>query len=138
MFNISEKYSGKEKRNTIGYYKGREEERQDLRKKLHPVSRELDNYFYSSLHKRSWWPNGRFIRKKYYYYAQPGLGCFYEKNNVAQLKDLRELKNSMKKNELKTFIEYSFIEDNQYTITIEYCSNCEEHQTYTFHKSELY
>ena len=138
MFNISEKYSGKEKRNTIGYYKGREEERQVLRKKLHPVSRELDNYFYSSLHKRGWWPNGRFIRKKYYYYAEPGLGCFYEKNNVAQLKDLRELKNAVKKKELKTFVEYSYIEDNQYAITIEYCSNCEEHQTYTFHKSELY
>ena len=138
MFNISEKYSGKEKRNTRGYYKGREEERQVLRKKLHPVSRELDNYFYSSLHKRGWWPNGRFIRKKYYYYAEPGLGCFYEKNNVAQLKDLRELKNAVKKKELKTFVEYSYIEDNQYAITIEYCSNCEEHQTYTFHKSELY
>ena len=138
MFNISDKYSGKEKRKTIGYYKGREKARQDLRKKLHPVSRDLDNYFNSVFHERGWWPNGLFRRKKYYYYADPGLGCFYEKNNVEQLKDLRELKNETKKNKLKSFIEYSYIEDNQYAITIEYCSNCEEHKTHTFHRAELY
>ena len=138
MFNISDKYSGKEKRKTIGYYKGREKARQDLRKKLHPVSRDLDNYFNSVFHERGWWPNGLFTRKKYYYYADPGLGCFYEKNNVEQLKDLRELKNETKKNKLKSFIEYSYIEDNQYAITIEYCSNCEEHKTHTFHRAEIY
>ena len=138
MFNISDKYSGKEKRNSIGYFRNREKERQELRKKLHPISRDLDNYFHSVLHKRGWWPNGLFTRKKYYYYADPGLGCFYEKNNVEQLKDLRELKNETKKNKLKSFIEYSYIEENQYAITIEYCSNCQEHITHTFHQAELY
>ena len=96
MFNISEKYSGKDKRKTIGYYKGRENERQDLRKKLHPVSRDLDNYYHSMLHKRGWWPSGLFLRKQYYYYAKPGLGYYYEKNNVEQLKDLGELKKEIK------------------------------------------
>ena len=138
MFHIDEKYSGKEKRNTIGFFKGKELERQKLRKKLHPVSRDLDNYFHHKLHKRGWWPNGLFLRKQYYYYAKPGLGCFYEKNNVEQLKDLRELKKETKKNLLKNFIEYNFIEDNQYVITIEYCSNCEEHKTHTFHRAEMY
>ena len=137
MFQIDEKYSGKEKRKTIGYFKGREIERQNFRKKLHPVSRELDNYF-CNLHKKAWWPNGTFIRKKCYYYAEPGLGYFYEKHNVEQLKDLRELKKETKKNKLKSFVEYNYIEDNQYTITIEYCSNCEEHKTHTFHREELY
>ena len=138
MFHIDEKYSGKEKRNTIGFFKGKELERQKLRKKLHPVSRDLDNYFHHKLHKRGWWPNGLFLRKQYYYYAKPGLGCFYEKNNVEQLKDLRELKRETKKNILKNFIEYNFLEDNQYIITIEYCSNCEEHKTHTFHRAEMY
>ena len=138
MFHIDEKYSGKEKRNTIGFFKGKELERQKLRKKLHPVSRDLDNYFHHKLHKRGWWPNGLFLRKQYYYYAKPGLGCYYEKNNVEQLKDLRELKKETKKNILKNFIEYNFIEDNQYVITIEYCSNCEEHKTHTFHRAEMY
>ena len=138
MFHIDEKYSGKEKRNTIGFFKGKELERQKLRKKLHPVSRDLDNYFHHKLHKRGWWPNGLFLRKQYYYYAKPGLGCFYEKNNVEQLKDLLELKKETKKNILKNFIEYSFLEDNQYVVTIEYCSNCEEHKTHTFHRAEMY
>ena len=137
MFQIDEKYSGKEKRKTIGFFKGREKERQIFRKKQNPISRELDNYF-GKLHKRAWWPNGTFIRKKYYYYAEPGLGYYYEKNNVEQLKDLRELKKDSQKHKLKSFVEYNYIEDNQYTITIEFCSNCEEHKTHTFHREELY
>ena len=136
MFQINEKYSGEDKKKTIGYLK--EEERQNLRKRQHPVSRELDNYYHTILHKRGWWPNGLFIRKKYYYFADPGLGCFYEKNNVEQLKDLRELKKESNKHKLKEFIEYQYIEDNQYAITIEYCSNCEEHKIHTFHRAELY
>ena len=138
MFHIDEKYSGKEKRNSIGYFHKNELERQKLRKKLHPVTRELDNFFNHKLHQRGWWPNGLFLRKQYYYYAQPGLGCYYEKNNVEQLKDLGELKKETKKNILKNFIEYNYIEDNQYVITIEYCSNCEEHITHTFHSAEVY
>ena len=136
MFQIAEKYSGKEKKKTIGYLK--EEDRQKLRKKQHPISRELDNYYQTILHKRGWWPNGLFTRKKYYYFADPGLGCFYEKRNVEQLKDLRELKKESKKHLLKSFIEYSYIEDNQYAITIEYCSNCEDHKSHTFHRAEIY
>ena len=138
MFQIDDKYSGKEKRKTIGYFKGKEKQRQELRKKLHPVSRDIDNYFHHALHDKAWWPSGIFSRRKYYYYADPGLGCYYEKNNVEQLKDLRELQNETKRDKLKSFIEYSYIEDNQYAITIEYCSNCEEHIIHTFHSAELY
>ena len=138
MFHIDEKYSGKEKRNSIGFFHKNEPERQKLRKKLHPITRELDNFFNHKLHQRGWWPNGLFLRKQYYYYAQPGLGCYYEKNNVEQLKDLGELKKETKKNILKNFIEYNYVEDNQYVITIEYCSNCEEHITHTFHSAEVY
>ena len=45
MFHIDEKYSGKDKRNSIGFLRGKELERQKLRKKQHPISRELDNYY---------------------------------------------------------------------------------------------
>ena len=138
MFQIDEKYSGKEKKKTIGFFKGKEKQRQVLRKKQHPISREIDNYYNSFFHERGWWPNGLFIRKKLYYYADPGLGYFYEKNNVEQLRDLRELRNESKKHKLKDFIEYKYLEDNQYAITIEFCSNCEEHKTHTFHSAELY
>ena len=136
MFQISEKYSGQDKKKTIGYLK--EKDRQNLRKKQHPISRELDNYFHTILHQRGWMPNGLYIRKKKYYYADPGLGCFYEKNNVEQLRDIRELKKDTNKKKLNYFIEYKYIEDNQYVITIEYCSNCEEHKIHTFHRAELY
>ena len=136
MFQISEKYSGQDKKKTIGYLN--EKDRQNLRKKQHPISRELDNYYHTILHQRGWMPNGLFIRKKKYYYADPGLGCFYEKNNVEQLKDLRELKKDSNKQKLNYFIEYKYIEDNQYVITIEYCANCEEHKIHTFHRAELY
>ena len=135
MYKIDEKYSGKEKRKTIGYLK--EEDRQILRKKEHNVSRILDNYFHPKFHERAWWPNGIFLRKKYYDYDDSGLGYFYEKNNVEQLKNILEV-TKIKKNKLQDFIEYQYLEENQFSITIEYCANCHEHAMHTFHSSELY
>ena len=78
---------------SINIAKKGENFRQIYRKKIHPISRELDNYYKPSLHKRSWFPNGKYIVKRYYYYANPGLGCNYEKNNIEQLKDLIEFQN---------------------------------------------
>ena len=57
---------------------------------------------------------------------------------MEQLKDLKEIYKETRKQKLKDFIEYKYIEENQYIITIEYCANCEEHLTYTFHKADLY
>lgn len=42
------------------------------------------------------------------------------------------------KKEVRDFVEYDYIEANQFLITIEYCSNCEEHQTHTQHDSDVY
>ena len=139
MFRTDERYSGKEKRKYIEKTRKNEPERQRLRKISHPVSRELDNYFQPSLHGRGWFPNGRYIVKRHYYYANPGLGCNYEKNNVEQLKDLIELQQEkLKKKNKQNFIDYSYMEENQYIITIEFCSNCKEHQIFTSHHSDLY
>ena len=91
MFRIGEKYSGLEKKKLIQKKKNSEEFRQNYRKKNHQISRELDNYFSPDLHERGWFPNGKYIVKQYYYYANPGLGYHYEKKNVDQLKDLRML-----------------------------------------------
>ena len=139
MFRIDERYSGKEKRKIIEKTRKNEPLRQKLRKKQHPVSRELDNYFQPKLHERGWFPNGKYIVKRHYYYANPGLGCNYEKNNVEQLKDLIELQNekSQKKTNYK-FIDYSFMQENQYMITIEFCSNCKDHEIFTSHHADLY
>ena len=139
MFRIDERYSGKEKRKIIEKIRKNEPERQKLRKRQHPISRELDNYFQPKLHERGWFPNGKYIVKRYYYYANPGLGCNYEKNNVEQLKDLIELQQEkIQKKTNHKFIDYSYMEDNQYVITIEFCSNCKDHQIFTSHHADLY
>ncbi len=114
-----------------------EEQRQYLRKKEHKISRLLDNYYFPAIHEKAWIPNGIFKRKKYYDYGDSGLGYYYEKNNVEQLRNINEIV-KLKKNKLQEFIEYKYLEDNQYSITIEYCSNCQEHSMHTFHSSELY
>ena len=90
MFRVDERYLGLERKKYIEKTKD-ERTHQILRKIHNPISRELDNYFRPKLHKRAWFPNGKYIVKRYYYYANPGLGCHYEKNNVEQLKDLIEL-----------------------------------------------
>ena len=138
MFRISDKYSGLEKRKLID--KKRDEEyRQNYRKKNHEISRELDNYFFPKLHKRGWFPNGKYIVKQHYYYANPGLGYHYERKNVDQLKDIIKLQEEKSKKKAKQdFVDYKFISDNQYIVTIEFCSNCKEHENFTSHSAELY
>ena len=88
MFRIDERYTGREQRKIINKIKNNEPARQNLRKMRHPISREMDNYFQPKLHERAWFPNGKYIVKRHYYYANPGLGCNYERNNVEQLKEL--------------------------------------------------
>ena len=138
MFRISDKYSGLEKKKLIEKKKD-EQYRQNYRKKNHQISRELDNYFFPKLHSRGWFPNGKYIVKQHYYYANPGLGYYYERKNVDQLKDLIKLQEEKAKKKAKQdFVDYKYISDNQYIITIEFCSNCKEHENFTSHSAELY
>lgn len=138
MFRISEKHSGYGKKQ-IKELKKDEKKRQKFRKKMHPISRELDNYYQPKLHDKGWFPNGLYILKKKYYYANPGLGYNYEKNNIEQLKDVIEVqKEKLQKQIKRTFIDYNYIGDNQFIITIEFCSNCKEHERFTFHHAEFY
>ena len=121
-----------------GYIK-KESKRQQFLKKLFKVTNQVPNYFSPEFHKRSWWPNGKYLIKRRYNYTQSGLEHYYEKNNVEQLKpiknsDLFEMKNEIKKQEvLKDFKEYENITPGNFVITIEYCSSCEEHFNITQH-----
>ena len=138
MFRVSEKYSGTERRRIIEKSKDKVE-RNKLRRQKNPITRELDNYFKYEPHKRVWYPNGLYILKKPYYYAEPGLGHFYEKNNIEELMDLRKLKEEkQRKLKINNFIDFTFLQENQFIITIEYCSNCKEHSIFTSHSAELY
>ena len=95
--------------------------------------------FFLKLHNRGWFPNGKYIVKQHYYYANPGLGYYYERKNVDQLKDLIKLQEEKAKKKAKQdFVDYKYISDNQYIITIEFCSNCKEHENFTSHSAELY
>ena len=137
MDKVDEKYSGKDKRLTQGYLD--EKKKQELRKKNAGVSRTLDNYYWPKLHDRAWFPNGLFIRKKQYSYADSGLGYYYEKNNVEQLKTLIDLNEERKKKTYEQqYVEYQYIDPYQYTVSIEYCANCNEHKTHTRHSQEMY
>ena len=121
-----------------GYIKT-ENKRQLFLKNLFKVTNQVPNYFSPSYHKRSWWPNGKYLIKRRYNYTQSGLEHFYEKNNVEQLNpiknsDLYEMKREVKKPEvLNDFKEYENITPGNYVITIEYCSSCEEHFNITQH-----
>ena len=140
MFGISEKYSGQENKEAIEKFKANGQEYQKYRKKIHPVTRDLYRYFNPRLHNNIWRMNGLYKKNKYYYYIGPSLG-FIDKEGNKKYDKLEQNKiriNSSNKAKIKSFPEYKFIEENQYEIIIEYCSNCEEHQTYTFHKTEIY
>ena len=136
MFSIPEKYLGDEKKEAIKKFKLKD---QAYRKKLHPLSRELYRYYNQRFHTNVWNPNGLFQRNKYYYFIGPSLGFIDQEGNKRYDKsEQNKVKMNLIKTQMKSFPEYNFLEENQYEIIIEYCSNCQEHQAYTFHKAELY
>ena len=115
-------------------------DRQIFLKNLFKVTNQVPNYYSPEFHKRSWWPNGKYLIKRRYNYTQSGLEHYYEKNNVEQLKpiknsDLNEMRNTVLKKEesLKDFKEYNNIMKGNFIIIIEYCSSCEEHNNITQH-----
>ena len=123
-----------------GYIKT-ENKRQVFLKDLFKVTNQVPNYYSPKFHKRSWWPNGKYLIKRRYNYTQTGLEHYYEKNNVEQLNpiknsDLFEMKKEKvlrKEEKLKNFKEYENISPGNYVITIEYCSSCEELYNITQH-----
>ena len=136
MFSIPEKYLGDEKKEAIKKFKLKD---QAYRKKVHPISRELYRYYNQKFHTSVWNPNGLYQRNKYYYFVGPSLGFIDKEGNKRYDKsEQNKVKTCLKKSQIKSFPEYDYLEDNQYEIIIEYCSNCEEHQAYTFHKAELF
>ena len=136
MFNISEKYSGKDKKEAIRKFKLKD---QEYRKKIHPVTRELYRYFNQKFHISNWNPNGLYQRNKYYYFIGPSLGFIDKEGNKRYDKtELNRERAKSNQKKIKIFPEFNFMEENQYKIIIEYCSNCEEHQAYTFHKEEIF
>lgn len=127
---------GKENSKRQGYMK-LEKDKQNFLKKLCIVTNPVPNYYSPDCHKRSWWPNGKYIVKRRYNYTQSGLEHYYEKNNVEQLRPIDTEKKVKKDSDyIKHFIEYDSIIPGNYAITIEYCSSCEDHSGITQHGIE--
>jgi hypothetical protein len=96
----------------------------------------MDNYFDPKLHNKAWWPNGIPHVKKGYEYTQTGLSYHFENNNVLQ--KLNQETREKQKKEIKQFEEFQHIGPDEFVVTIEHCSNCEDHQTHTHHSSDIY
>lgn len=116
-----------------------EKERQKYRKQNMKSSRFLDNYYNAKIHEKYWNPNGLYIIKKNYQYgSDTGLSHYYENQNVLEKKEVKPKSEEKVKQRPKNFIEFDYIEENDIIITIEHCSNCEDHQTHTNHSPEGY
>ena len=115
-----------------------DKKRQYLRKKDNDFSNPIDNYYFPKFHDRAWWPNGEYIIKRRYNYTGIGLEHYYERNNVQQLKVVedKEVKEKKDADYLQDFREYYNLKKNEYIITIEHCSSCEEHKNITQHQTD--
>ena len=91
-----------------------------------------DSYYNPKLHKKNWEPSGKFKEKNQYTYGDSGLG--YNLNN----KDITPKEKSTLNKTQTHFLEFDFIENNDIIITIEHCSNCEEHLSHTNHVNDIY
>lgn len=134
-------------------------ERQKFRAERVISTRFLDNNYNSNMYKTEYWkPNGIFIVKKRYEACDSGLTYFFEKEGVISKKDLTEnkenpyyhshqkggkLMKSYEKKEIQVnpviYPEYSTMRNsNERIVTIEFCSNCEDHSMHTDHSSQSY
>ena len=107
-----------------------------IKPKAHPEksTRLKDNYFNPKLHNRNWEPSGKYQEKKIYTYGDSGLGFNIPENN----KISKNNNKTSNKNSQTHFLEFDFLENNDIIITIEHCSNCEEHLNHTNHVNNIY
>ena len=91
-----------------------------------------DNYYNPKLHQRIWEPSGKVKEKNKYTYGDTGLGYKLEGTNVIQKE-----KSTLNKTQTH-FLEFDFMENNDIIITIEHCSNCEQHLNHTNHVNDIY
>ena len=91
-----------------------------------------DSYYNPKLHKRNWEPSGAIKEKNKYVYGDTGLAY-----NLQDTKLIQKDKSTLDKTQIH-FLEFDFLEDNDIIITIEHCSNCEQHLNHTNHVNDIY
>jgi hypothetical protein len=72
--------------------------------------------------------------------SDSGLSYFFQNPNIIMKPDITidPLKASHLKGGVVKFEEYKTVTDNERIVSIEYCSNCEDHQMHTMHSSEAF
>ncbi len=132
-------------------------DRQKFRSERVLSTRFLDNNFNVFLHKDKFWkPNGAFITKKHYESCDSGLTYYFEKEGIISLPDVTPKEKipfyhyhqrggkTVIPNDDKPMIkpemfpEFENIKGSERIVTIEFCSNCEDHQMHTDHSTESY
>ena len=91
-----------------------------------------DSYYNPKLHKRNWEPSGKYKEKNKYNYGDSGLGYNLQDTDIIQKE-----KSVLDKSQTH-FLEFDFMENNDIIITIEHCSNCEQHLSHTNHVNDIY
>ena len=91
-----------------------------------------DNYYNPKIHTKIWEPSGKVKEKNKYTYGDTGLGYKLDDTNVIQKE-----KSTLNKTQTH-FLEFDFMENNDIIITIEHCSNCEQHLSHTNHVNDIY
>ena len=129
---MEKKVTSKNDSKTNKFSKKNSKNRINTQGKQEKSTRLKDSYYNPKLHKRNWEPSGKFIEKNKYTYGDTGLGYNLKDSNKIQ-KD----KSTLDKTQTH-FLEFDFIENNEIIITIEHCSNCEQHLNHTNHVNDIY
>ncbi|EAS05376.3 hypothetical protein TTHERM_00697090 (macronuclear) [Tetrahymena thermophila SB210] len=101
-------------------------------------SRVLDNHFLHNIHSCAWISPGLFRRMKYES-DDTGLAITFPDNAYeVKLNQDRQEVQKMQKDGIRNWGEYEKIRDGEFIVTIEYCTNCHEHQGTTRHDEKKY
>ena len=92
---------------------------QIVRSQINGSSRFLDNYYDPKLHKNTF-KTGKKVSK-----------ALVDNTNLNKI-------NTIKKDCLKQYQEFEFIQENDFIVSIEHCSNCNEHLNHTHHINNIY
>ena len=109
---------------------------QNAKNQKEKPTRFQENYYNPKLHKKNWKYSSKVKEKNKYTYGDSGLG--YNSSIDDKNKDITIKERSAIDQSQKHFLEFDFMENNDIIITIEHCSNCQQHLNHTNHINDIY
>lgn len=114
----------------------KEAKNQKIKNPKEKSTRFQESYYNPKLHKKNWEYSGKVKENNKYIYGDTGLGYNISANDKNKDIIIKE-KSAIDKSQ-KHFLEFDFMENNDIIITIEHCSNCEQHLNHTNHINDIY